>query len=414
MNRKFWLILSHSFLTNVKSRAFILSTVIMGLIIVVIFNLPALIQLFKNNGEDRVGIVDSTGEVYPLLEQQVKDMNPGFTLLSYDEEGKAKEEVMNQKLKAYLLIERVENGTIVGTFNAKKVNDQEFYGKVSQALKQAQFRLTASHLGLTPDQAALLFQDVSLKQVALDPEAKTVEEMIQSGVLIYILLFALYFAVLSYGSMVAMEVAKEKSSRIMEILISSVPPVIQMFGKILGISLVGLFQFAIFILIGGLSMLFGDKKVDLGGLVVDFSTLPVDIVIYAVIYFVLGYLLYATLAAMLGSLVSSMEEIQTMIMPLTMVVVVAFMISMFGLTTPDAPYVVVSSYIPLFTPLVMFLRVGLSNPAWWEVLITTVLLIGSILLSAYVAAKVYRGGVLMYGKASFAGIMKAMKLYKEK
>ncbi|MBE3555073.1 MAG: ABC transporter permease, partial [Thermicanus sp.] len=177
---------------------------------------------------------------------------------------------------------------------------------------------------------------------------------------------------------------------------------------------VGLFQFAVFILIGALSLLFGDKKVDLGGMVVDFSTLPVDVVIYAVIYFVLGYLLYATLAAMLGSLVSSMEEIQTMMMPLTMVVVVAFMISMFGLTTPDALYVVVSSYIPLFTPLVMFLRVGLSNPACWEVLITTVLLIGSILLSAYVAAKVYRGGVLMYGKASFAGILKAMKLYKEK
>lgn len=415
MNRKFWLVLSHTFTSKLKTKSFIVSTVIMVLLTILIFNLPAIISLFKGKQEiEKVGVVDRTGQVFALYAAQAKEMNAGFDLISYGDEEKAKEDVLNGKLKAYLLIEKVENGAIVGSFYAKKITDQDFYGKVSQALKQAQFRLTAGQLGLSPEQASLLFRDVSLKQIPLEPDAKTMEEMIQSSILIYILLIALYIVVISYGSMVAMEVAKEKSSRIMEILISSVPPVTQMFGKILGISLLGLFQMLILIGVGWISMLFGDKKVDLGGLVVDFSNFPVSIVIYAVIYFLLGYLLYATIAAMLGSLVNSMEEVQPMMMPLTMTVVIAFMISMFGLGTPDAPFVVVSSYIPLFTPLVMFLRVGLSNPAWWEVLITMVLLVGTILLSAYIGTRVYKGGVLMYGKASFAGILKAINLHKEK
>lgn len=414
MNRKFWIVLGHTFYSNVKTKSFIISTVIMALLVVIIFNLPTIIHLFDQKSVDKVGVLDRTGQVFSLYEQQTKEMKADYEVISYENEANAKEDVMNGKIKAYLLIDKVVNGAIVGNYKAKEITDQEFYGKVIQGLKQVQFRLTANSLNLTPEQAALLFQDVTLQQTALDPNAKTLEQVVQSSVLIYILLFGLYFSVLGYGSMVAMEVAKEKSSRVMEILVSSVPPVTQMFGKIIGISLVGLLQGAVFVGAGAISMAFGDKKVDLGGFVVDFSNFPASILIYAGLFFILGYLLYATIAAMLGSLVNNMEEIQTMMLPLTMVVVIAFMISIFGLSNPNALYVTISSYIPFFTPLVMFLRIGLTNPAWWEVLITMSLLIGTILISVFVAAKVYRGGVLMYGKASFTSILKAMHLQKEK
>lgn len=414
MNRKFWIVLSHTFISNVKAKSFIISTVIMGLIVAVIFNLPAIIRLFDQKSIEKIGVVDHSGQVFSLYEQQAKEMKADYEVISYAEEKKAKEDVMNGKLKAYLLIDKVENGAIVGSYNAKEITDSDFYNKVIQGLRQVQFQLTAQSLNLPPEKAAFFFRDVTLQQTALDPNAKTHEQVVQSIVLIYILIIALYSFVLGYGSMVAMEVAKEKSSRVMEILISSVSPVTQMFGKIIGISLVGILQAVIFIGIGAISMLFGDKTVNFGGSLVDFGNIPLSIMIYAVVFFILGYFLYATLLAMFGSLVSSLEELNGMMMPLTMTALIAFFIAITGLNTPDSPIVVISSYIPFLTPLVMFLRIGLSQPAWWEILISMVLLLGTILISVYVAAKVYRGGVLMYGKASFAGILKAINLHKEK
>ena len=232
----------------------------------------------------------------------------------------------------------------------------------------------------------------------------------------YVLLFVIYFAVIMYANMIAMEVATEKSSRVMEILISSVSPIKQMFGKILGIALLSLTQMAFLL---GVGYYFVKRNLESleGGFFefLGFQNIPVSTVIYAIIFFLLGYFLYATLAAFLGSLVSRIEDVNQMITPMTMLVIAGFMIAMFGLNQPDTTFMTISSYIPFFTPMLMFMRVGMLELPVWEPILGIAILIASIVVLAIFGARVYKGGVLMYGKSnSFKDIKKALQLTKEK
>lgn len=363
----------------------------------------------------QIGIVEEVSRVLPALDAQLQVFAPEkYALTAYANESLAKADLDEGKVSAYLLIAQDAEGAITGTYKAFKVTDGGTIAMLEQALNQVQFRAIAGSIGLTDLQAAQLFKTVSLDRVPLSENAKSEEELVQSVVLVYILLFAIYFAVMMFGNMIAMEVAKEKSSRVMEILISSVHPIVQLFGKIVGIALLGIFQLGIFIFAGYLSMQFGSKMVDFGDIQVDFSNLPTSTVVYAIIFFILGYFLFATLAAMLGSIVSRIEELQQMLAPMTLLIVAAFMIAMLGLTSPDAMHIKITSFIPFFTPMIMFLRIGVSDPALWEILLSIGLLIATIILVAYFAAKVYRGGVLMYGKsASLKDLKKAMTVHKK-
>ncbi len=145
-----------------------------------------------------------------------------------------------------------------------------------------------------------------------------------------------------------------------------------------------------------------------------FQNVPLSTIIYAVVFFILGYFLYATLAALLGSLVSRIEDVQQMITPMTFLVVAGFMIAMFGLNQPDITFITITSYIPFFTPMLMFMRVGMLTLPAWEPILGIVILVISIIILAIFGAKVYQGGVLMYGKSnSFKDITKALQLTKK-
>ena len=145
-----------------------------------------------------------------------------------------------------------------------------------------------------------------------------------------------------------------------------------------------------------------------------FNEVPVSTIIYAAIFFILGYFLYATLAALLGSLVSRIEDVQQMITPMTLLIVAGFMIAMFGLSAPDTTFVTITSYIPFFTPMLMFMRVGMLNLPVWEPILGILVLVATIMILAIFGAKVYKGGVLMYGKSnSYKDIKKALQLTKK-
>ncbi|MBO1910620.1 ABC transporter permease, partial [Microvirga sp. 3-52] len=225
----------------------------------------------------------------------------------------------------------------------------------------------------------------------------------------------IYFTVIFYSNMIATEVATEKSSRVMEILISSISPVKHMFAKVLGIGSLGLVQMMLLGIAGftavktsasnmgdGVSSFFG------------FSNLSVSTIVFAIIFFLLGYFLYATVAALLGSLVSRTEDVQQAIMPIMILVILAFMIAMPGLTNPELGFLKYASYVPFFAPLVMFLRVGMLDLPLWEPLLSIAIMLVTILILGVFGARVYRGGVLMYGPSrSLKDIKKAIQLGKE-
>ncbi|WP_273835746.1 ABC transporter permease [Guptibacillus sedimenti] len=412
---KFFIVLSQTYLNRLKSKAFIITTVITLLMIFLITNISTIMNTFDSSEADRVGVID-TGSFYRSLENQIKMMDAEIVLEKFEgTEYEAEQAVEQGDLDSYLVLEENEALEPTGLYKAETVAEQVTPQVIETALQQMKSTIAAEKAGVTPEQLNQIDQPVQFEKVALEKGAKTEEELNQARVFVYVLLFVIYFSVIFYGNMVAVEVATEKSSRVMEILISSVSPVKQMFGKILGIALLGLTQYAIIIASGYLFMQMQEDELTETGFLsfLDFGNLSTSLIVYAIVFFILGYLLYATILAMVGSLVSRAEEVQQMIMPIQLLIIIAFFIAMFGLSTPSSTFVTISSYIPFFSPVVMFLRVGMLSIPFWEVALSLTLLVGAIVLFGIMGAKVYRGGVLMYGKSSsLKDIGKALKLSK--
>jgi ABC-2 type transport system permease protein len=412
----FWIILFHTYLNKLKTKSFIITTVLSVVIVLAITNINNIIDLFdKNGGKEKVAVIDQSGQLYEPYKQQIKNVNKDIQLTFYKgSEEQAERLIEKGEFAGVIQLHVNEQKLPEATFKAMSIADSTLYTDLQTGLQQLKTMLAASQINLAPDQLQKLYEPVSFKKIALEKNAKTEEELNQARGLVYVLLFVIYFSVIMYANMIAMEVATEKSSRVMEILISSVSPIKQMFAKIVGIGLLSLTQLAIFLVVGYYSFMRNMESLKDGFLgVYGLGEIPIGTIMYAVIFFILGYFLYATLAAFLGSLVSRIEDVQQMITPMTLMVVAGFMIAMFGLGKPDAPFITATSYIPFFTPMIMFLRVGMLTIPAWEAILGIIILIATITVLAIFGARVYRGGVLMYGKSnSYKDIKKALQITK--
>lgn len=410
---KFWIVLWHTYTTKLKAKSFLITTIITSLFVFAIANIQHIIEFFTKDEKTTVAVIDTTGMFYEPLEAQLKQGKHDDLQLkkATGSEEKAKAAVRNGKWDALLILSADDKQLPKAAYYANTIADSDTPSELEQALQQLKTALATAKLGLKQEQIAQLYEPVPFEKVALEKNAKTEEELNQARVLVYVLLFAMYMFVLMYGGMISTEVATEKSSRVMEILVSSVPPLQQLFGKILGVALLSLTQFAILFAVGFAALKSSGQEL---WKFLGFDHLPVSTFAYAIIFFLLGYFLYATLFAVLGSLVSRVEDVQQMIMPVMTLVIAAFMIAMFGLGAPESSFIMATSFIPFFTPMIMFLRVGLLPVPVWEVAISLALLIATIGLLAFFGSKVYRGGVLMYGKAgSWKDMKKAVQLTKK-
>ncbi|MCI0665809.1 MAG: ABC transporter permease, partial [Acidobacteria bacterium] len=219
----------------------------------------------------------------------------------------------------------------------------------------------------------------------------------QTFILSFGLLMIIYITILIYGVMVMRGVIEEKQSRIIEVLLSSVRPFDLMLGKLIGIGMVGLTQYLVWAIFG----LIISAATALPVIAANWQRMPkipVAQLIFFVVYFVLGYFLYGTLYAMVGAIVSNEDDGQQMQLPVTMTIVIPIMISTFVMRNPNGTASIVLSMIPFFSPVLMFLRIGLQMPPWWQIALSIALLIITILSVVWIAAKIYRIGVLMYGK----------------
>jgi ABC-2 type transport system permease protein len=204
--------------------------------------------------------------------------------------------------------------------------------------------------------------------------------------------FLIYTFILIYGVRVMQSVMEEKNNRIIEIMVSSVKPVELMMGKLIGVGLVGLTQFAIWgVLIGGV---IGFGGVSLSG--IEGANL-LKMSLFFIIFFICGYWIYASLFAAVGALVSNPEDAQQFIMPITVIVLFALYSGMYSAQNPDGALAFWSSLFPLTSPIVMMTRLAYGIP-WWQLLLSIVLLVVTAILMVKMAAKIYRTGILMYGK----------------
>ena len=400
--RNFWIVTKHTFLTKLKTKSFLISTGIMIVIVLILANLNTVIDMFNQEKQRTVAVIDTTGEYIDLFENQLMQTDNSFTIVKDANELEAIEKVKSGEWEGVLTITIQGSGIPEAVYRSMKISDESTIRLLQSTLTEVKNQKFTEAIQLDAMQIAELYTPAAFKVVSLEENAKSASELNAARGLVYVMLFVIYFIVIGYAGMIASEVASEKTSRVMEILVSSISPVKQMFAKILGIACLSFVQMGAFLLVGYFSIrnLIG-KQDEIDFLqFFGFDGMKLSTIVYAVIFALLGYLFYAVMAAFLGSLVSRVEDIQPMITPMTMLVVVAFVISMFGLGNPDTILIQICSFIPPFTPLIMFLRVGMLDVPFWAVGLSLILLLASIILLAVLGAKIYRGGVLMYGKGT--------------
>lgn len=365
---KFWIVLGHTYFSKLKSKAFIISTVIALLFIYGLANIQSIIEFIAGDEEKRVAVIDQTDRLYEPLRQSVQQVDSTIEIVKFeDTEEAGKTAVKEEEFDALLTLDFTEDGLPQATLYENDAAESLIEMTLEQQLQNIKVALATEKAGVDQETIESIYEPVSFEKVALDETAKTDEELNQARWLIYIMLFVLYMAVAIYGQMIASDVASEKSSRVMEILISSAHPVVHMFAKIIGIGLLGLTQLIIFFIAGYLLIMTkSDVVTDMAAEMIGFNSISISIYLYALLFFVLGYFLYATIAAMLGSLVSTVEDVQHLILPNVILIMVAFFIAIFGLTAPDAKFITITSFIPFFTPMIMFLRVGMLDVPFWK------------------------------------------------
>ncbi len=271
--------------------------------------------------------------------------------------------------------------------------------------QQLNFLDAAHRLGLTAAQTNSLFAQPDFSVVNTgQSQNRPVSEIVTGYILAYAGNILIYMAITLYGMGVATGVAEEKGSRIMEILVNAATPFQLMVGKIVGIGAAGLTQMAGIVIIGiGALLLQNPIQTALFGtssglLNVNITSVSISFLLLLLLYFLLGFLLYATLYAALGALVKRQDEVQNAVAPLTFLLVFGYIVSFFGVYTPDATWIKVVSYIPFWTPTTMLVRIGVSQVAGWEIAMTIGLMLLAIAICAWIAARIYRFGVLMYGQ----------------
>lgn len=413
---KFWTIMSHTFMTRLKSKAFIITNIIMLILIIGLVNIQSIMDVLGSKEKAEIIVLDTSDVYFSELKTNVEAANENMTLTAYDKsESEGQQAVQDEQYSALLTIDLDENSNPEATYYANNIANEGEQQIINDQLQQIKVGFAMEAADIDADILNSIYEPLSFDAVSLDEQAKTGEELNRARVIVMIMVIAMYLVVMVYGTMIINDVATEKSSRVMELIISSVPAVTHLFAKIIGIALLGLTQIGIVIL-ATYGLITIQKEALIGGLLDEIGLLdiPLSLIGFGLLFFLLGYILYATIAAMLGSLVSRTEDAQQLIMPLIFLVMIGYFIAIFGLSTPDIGLVTVSSYIPFFSPMLMLLRIGMLEVPLWEVIISTLILIGTIGILSILAARVYRGGVLMFGSSnSLKDLKRALALSKK-
>ncbi|WP_214884659.1 MULTISPECIES: ABC transporter permease [unclassified Exiguobacterium] len=368
--------------SRVRSKAFLISTALTILFIFAFTNIDRIMSTFEDSEQASALVVSENTELVDTMQS-----------LGY--EDVATSDITEEEARAG--INDGEYGVVafVDGYDARVISErpeQEFTALLQTSLQQLRNAELIESSDVDPAVIASLSEPIQLDESYLGRGGENSDELLSSSALVYVMLMLLYISIITYGSMIATEVTTEKSSRVMELIISTTHPVTHMLAKVTAIGTLALIQIGIFLGFGYVSA----SGSELASTVIE-NAGNARAVIYLFVFFLLGYLLYASLFAVLGSLVSRVEESQQMVMPVIMLLVAAFLVAMFGLNNPDATIVTILSFVPFFTPMLMFLRVMLVDVAVWEVALSIGLLVGTIGVTLWIGSKFYRGGVLFYG-----------------
>lgn len=427
--KKFLAVVKREYIQRVRTKMFIFVTILGPLVISSFAIVPALIFNIRAGDPVRIAIVDESGRLYQRVHDSILnevDESEESAEASDNAKGRASETeaqpehvpsagfeleqiILNgrsiEQIKAELN-ERVRtnnlDGFVILPANAIQGQDAEFFGRntgdvftrnrLENAINQAVREERLSGANIDVRTVRELSRPVDLRSFKISERGEE-RDRGEGFVLVFAVGFVIYLTVLMYGQIILGAVIEEKETRIAEILFSSIKPFTLMLGKLIGISLVALTQFGVWGLAFIVFVAVGARELS-----INIPDIAPIVFVYFALFFLLGYFIYATIYALIGSMVTTAQEGGQLAMPIILLLVIAFYFAFPVIQSPDSSMAFWLSMVPFFSPITMLVRIVTLTPPFWQIALSLILGFATVLLLLWVAARIYRTGMLMYGK----------------
>ena len=414
--KKTFVILKREYLSRVKTRGFIIATLLMPVLIVFMTTFPAFFAKLNVEKPKRIAVVDLTGRIFVPFSAALMDARrneKGEPLykprqISIDQRNleQTKSEIIpliqNGTFDALVIIPRDVFESNFFELYAKNVGNYAFNTTIERFLSNVITDIRLNESGLDTELIKELsgYSRAMTFNVGDKGETKRESGSARFGV-IYFMVFTLYMALIMYGVFVMRGIIQDKTSRVMEVVVSSVRPFQLMTGKVLGIGAMGLTQLAIWAVFSGMASAYGLALVKMFNPSLEDLVMPsitISLLLSFIIYFLMGYFLYATLFAGLASIVNSEDEAQQLQWGIIALLVLSFMLMIVVIRGPDGTAATVLSLFPFFSPILMFARIAMNAAPAWQIIVSMILTMATIVGLMWIVSRIFRVGILMYGK----------------
>ena len=430
---KFLAIVKREYIQGVRSKAFVISTILGPIMLMVFTVVPGMLFSMKTGGATKVAIVDETGRLYEVVRESIirgdtpregeaadtiksaQETRDRETQVSYEVEQVAippgstleevqrglNERVLNErdkqkKLDGYVILPADILQTGRARYYAENLGDVLSIGRLEDRLSRAVKEQRMREAKIDPEQVRAISREVEMSRHK--PGAEGEEKSEGSFFLALAVGMFVYIAILMYGQAILSAVVEEKTTRIVEVLFSSVKAFTLMAGKLVGVSLVGLTQYVIWAVLFVGAGLYGSGALAAGGVEFSFPHIPLMFAVYALLFFLLGFYVYATLYAVVGSMVTTEKEGGQLAFPVIMLLMSGIYLAFPVIRSSDSNFAFWVSMIPFFSPITMVVRIVTHTPPLWQIALSLGIGVATIVVLVWVAARIYRTGMLMYGK----------------
>jgi len=430
LSKKIIAVIKREFLTRIKTKGFIIGTLLLPLLMLLIMGGVVIFAIFMTDEQKTIYVIDQTGRIFEEFEQQFPDtLNNGERVYKFIEKKVApalsvvphgiqsdkdaaleqfRKQILNKEIDGYIYIPEdvIESREV--KYAARNVTNFEEQTRFTNALSRIVTNIRLENLGLSAEE---IRREMTLGRIRLNtPQVTERGEVESSGgvnvAIAYILTYLLFLTLMIYGQMVMRSVIEEKTQRITETIVSSVKPFELMAGKITGICALGITQLAVWGFIILIPIVYGESIIN------RFAPEAAEIIrlvrlvhfsgttfIFFIIFFILGFMLYASMYAAIGAMVNTEDEAQQLQFPIILPIIIQYMLFFIIVQRPESNMAYWMSIIPFFTSILMTARLSVMEPQMPDGLFLSVfLMIITVVLLVMLVSKIYRVGILMYGK----------------
>lgn len=413
-NSKFWTIAKYEYIIRVRSKGFIISTILVPIFVLIITLSPILLTILSlEQTEMKIFILDKTSLG---IGKSIVSHSPETFSITNEDTTLLNQKIISGDIDAYIYLDDSIFETYKIPVYTKGGGGFGFLELIDNVVGKEVYKHNLIKSGIDDKTTKLIERDFKIEKKKVTKEGLEKDYSEMSSILGYLMAFFVYIMLASYGSTIMRGVIEEKSNRIIEILVSSTKPTNILFGKVTGIGAVGLTQILIWIVFGIiilfslpsiLSIFQNSSPIEMANVsnqeiqkFKNFEIPPINIwlVITFILYFLLGYLLFSTLFAGIGSAVDQEQDAQYLSMPVLIPLILPILFSSYVMTNPDGILSVILSIFPFFSPILMIIRIASTAVPMWEILLSFTLMILTFWFAIWMSSKIYRVGILIYGK----------------